>query len=62
MTDVHRTFKEGGSLPAGCTSLLDGQPLKGRKPDDAANHDLIALPVAWVKLLQVTASISSRSR
>jgi hypothetical protein len=46
---VYRTFKEGGSLPADCTPLLDGQPLKGRKQDDAVNPDLIALPVAWVK-------------
>jgi hypothetical protein len=49
LTDVYRTFKEGGSLPADCTPLLDGQPLMGRKPDDAVNPDLIALPVAWVK-------------
>ena len=49
LTDVYRTFKEGGSLPADCTPLLDGQPLKGRKQDDAVNPDLIALPVAWVK-------------
>ncbi len=49
LTDVYRTFKEGGSLPADCTALLDGQPLKGRKQDDAVNPDLIALPVAWVK-------------
>lgn len=49
LTDVYRTFKEGGGLPAGCTALVDGQPLKGRKPDDAPNPDLSALPVAWVK-------------
>lgn len=48
-SDVYRTFKEGGSLPADCTPLLDGQPLKGRKQDDPINPDLIALPVAWVK-------------
>ena len=48
-SDVYRTFKEGGSLPADCTPLLDGQPLKGRNQDDAVNPDLIALPVAWVK-------------
>lgn len=48
-SDVYRTFKEGGSLPSDCTPLLDGQPLKGRKQDDAVNPDLIALPVAWVK-------------
>ena len=49
LSDVYRTYKEGGSLPAVCTTLLDGQPLKGRKPDDDPNPKLIALPVAWVK-------------
>jgi hypothetical protein len=47
-TDVYRTFKVGGGLPASCTPLVDGQPLLGRKPDDAPNPELIALPVAWV--------------
>lgn len=49
LTDVYRTYKEGGSLPAGCTPLVNGQPLMGRKQDDAINPKLIALPVAWVK-------------
>ena len=48
-SDVYRTFKEGGSLPADCTPLVFGQPLRGRKPDDAINPELIPLPVAWVK-------------
>ena len=48
-TDVYRTYKEGGSLPAECTPLVDGQPLMGRKHDDPINPKLIALPVAWVK-------------
>lgn len=48
-SDVYRTFKEGGSLPADCLPLVDGQPLVGRKPDDAVNEKLIPLPVAWVK-------------
>ena len=48
-TDVYRTFKDGGSLPADCVALVDGQPLMGRKHDDAINPKLIALPVAWVK-------------
>lgn len=49
LTDVYRTFKEGGSLPEGCTALVDGQPLMGRSQDDAINPKLAALPVAWVK-------------
>jgi len=49
MSDVYRTFKKGDSLPEACTPLLDGQPLMGRKPDDAPNSNLIALPVAWAK-------------
>ena len=48
-SDVYRTFKEGGSLRADCTPLVDGQPLMGRKHDDAVNTELIPLPVAWVK-------------
>ena len=48
-SDVYRTYKEGGSLPDGCLPLVDGQPLVGRKPDDAVNEKLIPLPVAWVK-------------
>ncbi|QDU30284.1 hypothetical protein ETAA8_54030 [Anatilimnocola aggregata] len=48
-SDVYRTYKEGGSLPAGCLALVDGKPLVGRKYDDAVNDKLISLPVAWVK-------------
>ncbi len=48
-SDVYRTYKEGGSLPEGCLPLVDGQPLKGRKHDDAVNFELMPLPVAWVK-------------
>lgn len=48
-SDVYRTFKEGGSLPESCLPLVVGQPLMGRKHDDAVNADLIPLPVAWVK-------------
>lgn len=49
LTDVYRTYKEGDRLPAACTPLLLGQPLLGRKQDDAINPKLTALPVAWVK-------------
>lgn len=48
-SDVYRTYKEGGSLPDGCTALVWGQPLMGRKPDDAPNPKLEPLPVAWFK-------------
>lgn len=48
-SDVYRTYKEGGSLPEGCTPLVMGQPLMGRKHGDAINTKKIALPVAWVK-------------
>ena len=48
-SDVYRTYKEGGSLPEGCLPLVNGQPLMGRKHDDAVNAELIPLPVAWVK-------------
>ena len=48
-SDVYRTYKEGGRLPAGCTALVWGQPLMGRKPEDAPNPKLEPLPVAWFK-------------
>ena len=48
-SDVYRTYKEGGSLPEGCTALVWGQPLLGRKHDDAPNPKLEPLPVAWFK-------------
>ena len=59
-TDVYRTYNEGGSLPAGCTPLVLGQPLAGRNHDDPANPDLIALPVAWVKTWTGNAGKASR--
>ena len=49
LTDVYRTYKEGGKLPEACVPLVDGQPLLGRKQTDAPNPKLVALPVAWVK-------------
>ena len=48
-SDVYRTFPEGESLPAACTPLLLGQPLRGLRPDDPANDDKVALPIAWTK-------------
>lgn len=48
-SDVYRTYPEGTSLPAGCTALVWGQPLLGRRPDDPPNEQLEPLPVAWVK-------------
>lgn len=48
-SDVYRTYKEGASLPAGCTALVWGQPLMGRLHDDAPNTKLEPLPVAWIK-------------
>jgi len=59
-SDVYRTYKEGGSLPAGCTALVWGQPLLGRKHDDAPNPKLEPLPVAWVKNWQTSEGKSAR--
>ena len=59
-SDVYRTYKEGGSLPDGCTALVWGQPLMGRKPDDAPNTKLEPLPVAWFKLWQTSTGKSAR--
>lgn len=53
-SDVYRTYKEGTSLPVGCTALVWGQPLMGRKPDDPPNPKLEPLPVAWFKLWQTS--------
>ncbi len=53
-SDVYRTYKEGTSLPEGCTALVWGQPLMGRKPDDAPNTKLEPLPVAWFKLWETS--------
>ena len=36
-------------MPEGSLPLVNGQPLIGRKHDDAVNAELIPLPVAWVK-------------
>ena len=59
-SDVYRTYKEGTSLPEGCTALVWGQPLMGRKPDDAPNTELEPLPVAWFKNWQTSEGKSAR--
>jgi len=48
-SDVYRTYKEGSSLPKGCTALVYGQPLIGREYGGASNPSKIPLPVAWFK-------------
>jgi hypothetical protein len=59
-SDVYRTYKEGTSLPAGCTALVWGQPLLGRNHDDAPNPKLEPLPVAWFKTWQTSEGKSAR--
>mgnify|MGYP003337332220 FL=1 len=59
-TDVYRTYKEGGSLPEGCTALVWGQPLTGRQPDDPPNPKLEPLPVAWFKSWQTSTDKRAR--
>jgi hypothetical protein len=59
-SDVYRTYKEGGSLPEGCTALVRGQPLLGRKHDDAPNPKLEPLPVAWFKYWQTSEGKKAR--
>ena len=59
-SDVYRTYKEGGSLPEGCTALVWGQPLMGRKKDDAPNKELDPLPVAWFKNWQTSGGKTAR--
>lgn len=59
-SDVYRTYERGAGLPAGCTALVWGQPLKGRRPDDPPNEDLEPLPVAWVKHWQTRGGKAAR--
>ncbi len=59
-SDVYRTYKEGGSLPAGCTALVWGQPLLGRKPSDRPNTNLEPLPVAWFKHWRTRGGLQAR--
>ncbi len=48
-SDVYRTYKEGEGLPKGCTALVYGQPLIGRKQGGADNPEKEPLPVVWIK-------------
>lgn len=59
-SDVYRTYKKGASLPEGCTALVWGQPLMGRKHDDAPNPELEPLPVAWFKNWRTSGGKSAR--
>ncbi len=59
-TDVYRTYPEDGSLPEGCTPLVLGQPLVGRKKDDAPNTKKIPLPVVWTTHWETTTGKKSR--
>ena len=59
-SDVYRTYPEGKGLPEGCTPLLMGQPLLGRKPDDKPNPKKIPLPIAWTKTWTGTKGKTSR--
>ena len=59
-SDVYRTYKEGGSLPAGCTALVYGQPLIGRKHGGEDNPKKVPLPVAWFKNWQTSDGKTSR--
>lgn len=59
-SDVYRTYKEGESLPAGCTALVYGQPLIGREHGGESNPEKEPLPVAWFKQWQTSAGKSAR--
>jgi len=59
-SDVYRTYEEGGSLPSGCTALVWGQPLLGRKRHDAPNPELEPLPVAWYKNWSTSTGLQAR--
>ena len=59
-SDVYRTYTEGTSLPEGCTALVWGQPLMGRKRDDPPNSKLEPLPVAWFKNWQTSEGKTAR--
>jgi hypothetical protein len=60
LTDVYRTFPEGGSLPEGCTELVMGQPLIGREQGGADNPEKEPLPVVWIKDWKTTSGKAAR--
>jgi len=47
-TDVYRCHTDG-KVPADCTLLLTGQPMKSLKRNAAPNEEKEALPIAWTK-------------
>lgn len=59
-SDVYRTYKEGGSLPEGCTALVMGQPLIGREQGGADNPKKIPLPVVWINDWKTSTGASAR--
>jgi type 1 glutamine amidotransferase len=59
-SDVYRTYKEGGSLPADCTALVYGQPLLGREHGDKTNPKKVPLPVAWFKTWKTSKGKTAR--
>jgi len=60
LTDVYRTFPEGGALPEGCTALVYGQPLIGREQGGENNPDKEPLPVVWVKNWKTSSGAEAR--
>ena len=59
-SDVYRTYKEGESLPADCTNLVWGQPLKTLEKDAEPNTKKVPLPVAWIKHWNTTTGKKAR--
>lgn len=60
LTDVYRTYPEGGSLPEGCTALVMGQPLIGRVQGGKDNPAKEPLPVVWCKSWKTTGGKTAR--
>jgi len=48
-TDVYRCHKDG-TVPADCTALLLGQPMKSHDRHAPPNTDKVPLPIAWTKM------------